>query len=135
MSVFDKYRKAAAKRPLPAALEECEAALIKERDLLYHKVFTSQITEKEANRRLLYLLKPFFMVSDIQAFFSGECIPQQAEQLKALAQQMSEAINKVQTDADLMEQLLRYMKAYFVGLPTYEEPTRSDAKPQQTLFH
>lgn len=133
MSVFDKYRKAAAKRPLPAALEEYEAALIKERDLLYHKVFTSQITEKEANRRLLYLLKPFFMVADIQAFFSGECLPQQSERLKLLAQQMAESVNKKQSDADLIEQLLRHMKEYFVGLPSYEEPTPT--KPiQKTLF-
>lgn len=136
MTAFDKYRKAAGKRDLSAALAEFEALLVRERDLLYHQVFTSQITEDEANRRLLYLLKIFFIGVDVNAFFQGSPSPQMVEQMERLAIGLAEARHSTASKQVKEATFLHHLKAFFIGLPTATPPApQSITTPtQQTLF-
>lgn len=136
MTAFDQYRKAAEKRDLSAALAEFEALLVRERDLLYHQVFTAQITDDEANRRLLYLLKIFFIGVDVHAFFQGSPSPQLVEQMERLAIGLAETLHSTASKQVKEATFLHHLKAFFTGLPKTAPPApQSITTPtQQTLF-
>ena len=133
MTAFDKYRKAAEKRDLSVALTEMEDLLIQKKDLFIQKIFTGQLSEGEANRRLLNLLKVFFLAKDVSTFFTHHPTRQQAAQAKALATKMAQSLKACRSQNRLNEELLTHLRLYFLG--TQEESDTIPERPkQQSLF-
>lgn len=136
MTTFDKYRKAAEKRPMSAALAELEALITTEQSSLYQQVFLNDISSDEANRRVLNLLKILFLAADVEAFFAQQYTKAQAEKLKDLASQMAQALKTQAPEKQRTIRLQELMQEYFLGMEKCPQQVIPSPKgKQQTLFH